>query len=134
MQLTPETLDLNKDLEETEYSNKTYKLDFNRNRITTQIADLEALEQTIYCILNTERYENLIYSWNHGSELKALIGKDKDFIVGDLKRRVAEALLVDDRINSIDNFEYKVDKDLLIVNFNVSSIYGEIPITLEVIT
>ena len=132
MQLTPETLELNKILEEVENSNRTYKLDFTKNRITSEIDNIEALKQTIYCILNTERYENLIYSWNYGSELKALVGKDKDFVIGDLKRRITEALLVDDRINAIDNFEYKVDKNTLIVNFRVFSIYGEISITQEV--
>lgn len=132
MQLTPETLDLNSDLEETEYSDKTYKLDFTKNRITSEIKDIEALKQTIYCILNTERYENLIYSWGYGSELKALIGKDKDFVIGDLKRRIIDALLVDDRINSIDDFKYTVEKNMLTVDFNVVSIYGEILITQEV--
>lgn len=132
MQLTPQTLELNAELEPYENSSKTYKIDFIRNRITSRIEEWEALKQTIYCILNTERYEDIIYSWNYGSEFKELIGKDKDFIIGDLKRRVEDALSVDDRINSIDNFEISENKNSLNVKFIVTSIYGEIPVNQEV--
>lgn len=96
MQLTPEVIELDTELEEYENTDKTYKIDFSKKRITNTIDGIEALKQTIYCILNTERYENIIYSWNYGSEFNSLIGKDKDFILGDLKRRIVDALSVDE--------------------------------------
>lgn len=132
MQITPEVEELDL-IEEQEYSNKTYKIDFEKNTIVGEIDDIEAIQQTIYCILNTERYENIIYSWNYGSELKSLIGKDKDFILGDLKRRIVDALSVDDRIQSVDNMEIVVNKDTMIVKFIVKTIYGNITIEQEVV-
>lgn len=132
MQLTPEILELNTELEEYEDSDKTYKIDFDKNRITKIIDEIEAVKQTIYCILNTERYENIIYSWNYGAELKNLIGKDKDFILGDLKRRISDALSIDSRIDSVDNFEFLFNDVSISVKFTVNTIYGELNIEKEV--
>lgn len=131
MQIIPETEELEL-LEEEEQSNRTYKIDFEKNRITEIIDDIEAIKQTIYCILNTERYENIIYSWNYGSELKNLIGKDKEFILGDLKRRIIDALSIDNRIQSVENMEVVVEKNAMIVDFIVKTIYGNIAIEQEV--
>lgn len=132
MPLTPELVELDTDLEEYEEANKTYNLDFSKNRITNSIDGIDALKQTIYCILNTERYENLIYSWNYGSEFKALIGKDKDFIIGDLKRRIEDALSIEDRITGVNELNISTDKEKMTVNFIVETIYGEITVEQEV--
>ena len=127
MTITPDT-DLQVNIIEEEYQDNTYKIDFINNKITDKIDGIEAVEQTIYCILNTERYEHIIYTWNYGSELRELIGKDRDFVIGDIKRRITEALLQDERIVSIDNFEYKQEKDSINLKFTVITKYGSIPI------
>ncbi|MEN7878670.1 DUF2634 domain-containing protein, partial [Clostridioides difficile] len=59
--------------------------------------DVEALKQTIFLILNTERYQHLIYSWNYGVELNDLIGEPISFVIPELERRIKEALIQDDR-------------------------------------
>jgi len=125
MTITPDT-DLQVNIIEEEYQDNTYKIDFINNKITDKIDGIEAVEQTIYCILNTERYEHIIYTWNYGSELRELIGKDRDFVIGDIKRRITEALLQDERIVSIDNFEYKQEKDSINLKFTVITKYGSI--------
>ena len=127
MTITPDT-DLQVNIIEEENQDNTYKIDFINNKITDKIDGIEAVEQTIYCILNTERYEHIIYTWNYGSELRELIGKDRDFVIGDIKRRITEALLQDERIVSIDNFEYKQEKDSINLKFTVITKYGSIPI------
>lgn len=132
MQLTPEVIELDTELEEYENADKTYKIDFSKKRITNTIDGIEALKQTIYCILNTERYENIIYSWNYGSEFNDLIGKDKDFILGDLKRRIIDALSVDERIDDVNDFKFSTNKESMTVNFIVKTVYGEITIEQEV--
>lgn len=68
------------------------------------------MKQTIYCILNTERFEHLIYSWNYGIELKHLIGENTTFAIPELERVIQEALLQDDRISEVNNFDFKVEK------------------------
>lgn len=109
---------------------KTYKI--KDNRIVGFCDGIEALKQAIYLILNTERYEYLIYSDDYGSELKSLIGKDRDIAESEHKRRIKEALIQDDRINNVDNFIFKYDGDGVLIEFTVFSIYGEFSMNKEV--
>ncbi|KGN00307.1 DUF2634 domain-containing protein [Clostridium botulinum] len=109
---------------------KTYKI--KDNRIVGFCDEIEALKQGIYLILNTERYEHLIYSDDYGSELKSLIGKDRDIAESEYKRRIKEALSQDDRINNVDNFIFKYDCDNVLIEFIVFSIYGKFSMDKEV--
>ena len=56
----------------------------NTKRIQGTVDDLDAVIQTIYKILNTERYEYEIYSWDFGIELVDLYGKDITYVVPEL--------------------------------------------------
>ena len=96
------------------------------------IDDLKAMEQAVFCILNTERYEHLIYSWDYGSELQDIIGMDKDIVISEIERRVTEALMEDSRILSVDDFEFEIKKKEVFCTFSVSTIYGELEIEQEV--
>lgn len=102
---------------------KTYKIKFGK--IVGFCDGIEALKQSINLILGIERYEYLIYSWNYGSEINGLIGKDKDIAESEFKRRVRESLMQDDRIKNIDNFRFEYEKDSVLATFTVFSIYGE---------
>lgn len=127
MQITPETYDFNAEFQTEQFTNKTYKINFEEKRIIGEIDDLEAVKQAVYKILHTERFNSLLYSWDYGVEFENLIGKDYDFILGDLQRRIEEALLQDDRIERIENV--KVDKkqnDSIDVSFIVVSKYGNV--------
>ncbi|MDB3313368.1 DUF2634 domain-containing protein, partial [Clostridioides difficile] len=86
---------------------KTFKLNIEKNRVDGICDDVEALKQTIFLILNTERYEHLIYSRNYGVELNDLIGEPISYVIPELERRITEALIQDDRIENIDNFEFQ---------------------------
>lgn len=101
---------------------KTYKIE--DNKIVGFCDDVEAIKQTIYCILNTERFDYLIYSWNYGVELKNLIGKQKDYIMSELKRLIKEALIQDDRIEDVTNFEFTSLNNSLSVKFVVQTTNG----------
>lgn len=133
MQLTPNTYDFNAEFQTEEFANKTYKIDFQENRIIGKIDNLEAVGQAVYKILHTERFNYLIYSWDYGVELESLIGKDYEFILGDLQRRIEEALLQDDRIEGIEYLKIqKKEKESIIVSFLVISKYGNIPTEVSV--
>ena len=93
----------------------------------------EALEQTIYFILSTERYKYLIYSKSYGSELENIPNIDKDILESEIKRRINEALIQDDRIENTDKYIFNYGKDSVLVKFTVFSIYGDIEIEKEVI-
>ncbi len=133
MQLTPNNNDFNAEFQIEEFANKTYKVNFEENYIAGEINDLDAIKQAVYKILYTERFNYLIYSWDYGVEFENLIGKDYEFIVGDLQRRIEEALLQDDRIKKIENLNIKKDKkDSISVSFIVVSKYGNVEMEVEV--
>ena len=94
--------------------------------ITGTIDEIKAVEQAVYLILNTERYQWLIHSWDYGVELHDLIGKDVEFCIPEIERRIREALLQDDRITAVENFEFTVNKKQVLATFKVVSIFGEI--------
>ncbi|MBU5485253.1 DUF2634 domain-containing protein [Clostridium sp. MSJ-11] len=119
------TIENDLEIEKVIESSKTYKIDFEKGKIIGYCNEVEALRQAVQLILNTERYEHLIYSWDYGSELRDLIGKDKDITESEIKRRIREALMQDDRVNNVDNFIFNYDKDGVTVDFTVFSIYGE---------
>lgn len=118
--------ELNEDFEIKEYASKTYYLDIEKNKITGMCEDITALKQAIYMILNTERFEHLIYSWNYGVELKELIGENETYVIPELERVIKEALMQDDRITDVNNFVFKSEKNSIIVTFNVITELGEI--------
>lgn len=102
----------------------TYKL--NGNRVSGYVDELDAYKQAVYKILNTERYEHVIYSWNYGVELKDLFGQHIAYVVPELERRIREALMQDDRTVSVTDFQFDTSKfGEVAVKFKATSIYGE---------
>ena len=105
---------------------KTYKFNIENNVINGFCDNLESMKQVVYKILNTERYKYIMYSWNYGIELLDLFGEPINYAVSELKRRITEALIQDDRIQSVDNFEYKTDRRTVYMTFTVHTIFGDI--------
>lgn len=118
--------------ESISYGSTTYGINWVTKTIPGYISDLEALKQSILCILETERYEYLIYSYDYGRELNDLIGEDTLLITADLHRRVEEALLQDDRIISVEALGIEVKGESIYYTGLVHSIYGELEINKEV--
>lgn len=111
-------------------TSKTYRI--IKDNLSGYVDELESLKQAIYKVLNTEKYEYPIYSFNYGIELENLVGKDSDYVKIELKRRIEECLLEDERIKEVNDFQFTQDADYLYCSFNVLSIYGKISITKEV--
>lgn len=104
-----------------------YKMNIDDEIIINKCDEIEAMKQVIYKILNTERYQYLIYSWNYGIELNDLFGEPVSYVVPELERRITEALLQDDRIESVTDFEFDTSKrGTVICTFTVNTIFGEI--------
>lgn len=118
-----DNLEIVKEIETT----RTYKL--TESDLSGYVNELEALEQAIYKMLSTEKYKYPIYSFNYGIELESLLGKDPDYVKIELKRRIEECLLEDERIEGVADFEFTQAEDCLYCSFFVLSIYGEISIT-----
>jgi hypothetical protein len=106
---------------------KQHRMDLDRNLIRGTCDGLEAVKQSIYKILNTERYAYLIYSWNYGIELIDLYGNPPMYVCPELERRVKEALFQDDRITGVDNFEFDISKKGVVsVKFTVHTLFGDL--------
>lgn len=120
-------------LEYTSQPSKTYYLQLNKGRISGKIDGLDAVKQSTYKILQTERFKHLIYTFNYGIELDGLIGAAPGFIRSELKRRISEALLQDDRIEKIENFKITVNGDSATAEFTVVSQFGSFEVTEEVL-
>ncbi|WP_077611985.1 DUF2634 domain-containing protein [Clostridium sp. Marseille-P2415] len=123
---------LEKDFKMVQMPSKTFRLDTENKRIIGTADGLEALKQTVFCILNTERFDWLIYSWNYGVELKGLFGKPVSMVKAKIKKRIKEALQQDDRIQSVDNFSFNSNGRILHVKFMVHTTLGEIEAEKEV--
>lgn len=105
---------------------KDYNINFKFGYIQDKIDGLNALKQAIYMILNTQRGAYSIYSLDYGTDLDQYIGADYDFIVSDLPIEINKSLTYDNRILGTSNFqfEHKEHESIVIVKFNVSTIYG----------
>ena len=110
----------------------TYRMHVSSETIAGTADDLLAIEQAIYKILNTERYEYMIYSWNYGIELADLFGMPIPYVYSEVKRRITEALLADDRIDEVKNFVLSHKGGDVSAKFDVVTKLGTITTTKEV--
>lgn len=115
--MIPTISELTAELYEAEYYDRTHKVNIPQDVVQGYTDDVEALQQAIYFMLGTERYHFPIYSWNYGVELQDLFGKPVSFVKPEVKRRVYEALVQDDRITNVTDFEFEQDKNNLHVTF-----------------
>ncbi|WIM41353.1 DUF2634 domain-containing protein [Paenibacillus sp. PK4536] len=111
----------------------TYQVDWERGVITGMIDGLDSIRQAVLKILNTERYQYLIYSEDYGTEWQQILGQDHLFVRAEIQRMITEALLQDDRIEQIVDFQtYWTSGEDIRVSFTVQTRYGSFQINKEV--
>lgn len=121
--LPTNNIDLDK-IEIVQYPSLSYKLDLEKNRVKKYVDDISSIKQSIYKILNTERYLYLAYDWQYGIQLDDLIGQPKSIVKALLPDRIKEALIYDDRIKDVIDFTFKdISKTELEVTF-ITKIYN----------
>lgn len=115
-------------LEEVSFGERpslTYHMDRESERIMADCDRLEAMKQAVYKILNTQRYDCPIYSWNYGVELKDLTGMPAGYCMLEIERRVTEALMQDDRVKRVCDFEFELpEKKVVHASFTVETTQG----------
>lgn len=124
--------DITNDFEFGELPTKTFKLSDGYSSINGFTDGVEAVKQSVLLLLSTERYEHVIYSWNYGAEFANLIGQSKDIAMSEIKSRITEALTQDDRITSVDDWQFENAKNALKAKFTVYSIFGRFSAEKEV--
>lgn len=115
------------DFEVGEQPTYTYLMDVEKHHIQGNTDQLKAMEQAIYKVVFTERDEYEIYTSNYGVNLKDLFGLPKTFVIPEIKRRITEALLWDNRITVVDRWEFSIpQRGTVVANFRVVTIFGDV--------
>lgn len=118
---------LDQDFDIEEQPTKTYKMDLEGDSVRGFCDGLEAMKQAVFRILNTERYQYIIYSWNYGIETLDLYGEPITWVCPELERRITEALSVDSRITNVTDFEHDTSvKGVVSTTFIVHTIFGDL--------
>lgn len=107
---------------------REYEIDPETKRFTGRILEgTEAILTWIIFTLKSKRYEHEIYSWEYGEEFSEMIGNsyEPDLLQSEAKRMVEEALLVNEHITAINNFEAEQIKDKLHISFSVETDQGD---------
>lgn len=133
MALTPEiAFDDLEDASEAIETSQTYRIDFEKNRITNElISGLEAIRQFVYIALHTERYSYSVFSHDIGNELQEVLSDNETtdaYKKMEIPRLIEEALLYDDRISAVTDFEIEKIDDSFHVSFTVETDEGMLEI------
>lgn len=110
----------------------TWSINQDTGRIEGICDGLDAVKQAVDIILHVQRFQWQIYQPYSGTMLDDLIGEDAGYVAAEVQRRVTEALLMDDRINSVTDYTYSFQEDTLSVEFRVNTVYGVIQTSMEV--
>ncbi|MDG0768180.1 DUF2634 domain-containing protein [Bacillus halotolerans] len=113
-------------------TSQTYKIDFENGRITNEIiTGLEAIKQFVYLSLHTERYAYSVFSHDIGNELQDVLADNETtdaYKKMEIPRLIEEALIYDDRVSSVSDFEIEKQGDSFCVSFTVETDEGKLEI------
>lgn len=123
--MIPQGSSLTNDPETVQQPSKTYRIDPVTKRIVGMTDGLESIKQTVFQILQTQRFEHLIFSGNYGTETNDLQGKSESFIRAELGRRIRSALIQDDRISDVQDMVITVLGDKALAVFTVVTQFGK---------
>lgn len=124
---------LDEDFKIEEQPTKVHKMDLKDASIRGFTDRQEAMKQAVFRILNTERYQFIIYPWYYGIETLDLYGEPVTWVCPELERRITEALMIDDRISGVTDFEHDLSvKGIINTSFTVHTIYGDLKAEREV--
>lgn len=132
MALSPE-----EEIEETEEDEEvetstTYRIDFVNGRLTNEaITGIESIRQFIYMTLRTERYAHPIYSHDIGTEIQELLTDTEatdEYKEMEIPRLLEEALVVDERIDHIEEIEVTKQNDAFQVKLTIVTDEGTLEI------
>ena len=103
---------------------RTFRLSPETGRVGGLTDGLAAMALAVYILLGVERYQYVIHSPDFGTELSDLFGRPVSFVLPELRRRITESLLQDDRITGVDNFSFDVQRGRVHATFTVHTAFG----------
>ncbi len=134
MALSPEEEieDMDEDEEDVVEPSTTYRIDFESGRLTNEkISGLDAIRQFVYMALRTERYSHAVYSHDVGCEVQEAVSDEEstdEYKEMEIPRLIEEALLVDERIESVQDIEITKEGAAFKVVFDVVTDEGTLEI------
>ena len=130
--LSPEEVIEETEEDEEVETSTTYRIDFETGRLTGEtISGIEAIQQFIYMTLRTERYAHPIYSHDIGTEIQELLTDTEatdEYKEMEIPRLLEEALLVDERIDHIEELEVTKQNDSFHVKLAIVTDEGTLEI------
>jgi hypothetical protein len=115
---------LNEPLEDRPMPSLTWQFDFDKKRIVGKVDGLDAVKQAVFKVFQTDRFWYDIYGFDYGHEITLLLGSSPVFAQSEAERMIREALLPDDRIDTVENVEVEINGDQLTVRFTAVTVYG----------
>ena len=112
------------DFEVAEELTLTYRLNFDRQRISGTVDKTEAVAQAVKKLLLTEKYVYAIFGWDYGIQTADLYGTPISYAESELKRRIVQELMQDNRITDVYDFVFNSSGSKISVTFTVSTVFG----------
>ena len=100
-------------LEKRTMPSLTWRINEEKAEVRGETDELDAMRQAVY-------------DWNYGVELEDLYGKNVSYVIPELKRRIEDALLADDRVTAVTDFSFREEKGSVTAAFTVYTIFGEV--------
>ena len=96
------------------------------------VEENEAVKVWAYLALMTNNKQYPIYSWDYGSEVKELIGKNytKALVEAEAKRLIEECLLINPYILSVDVTSTSFKDSTLTCDIKITTIYGDMEVNI----
>jgi hypothetical protein len=106
---------------------KTFYLDFTSGEIPGSADGETAMRQAIHKAIATNLLQPKIYDGSYGSELESLIGSNHStaYLQSEIPRMLRDALVYDDRIDSVTDVQISVSGDVVYIEFMVTLSSGE---------
>lgn len=110
----------------------TWIADPATNRLRGRGDNWEAVRQAVEVIVNVERFKWQIYTPNFGTDYDGLLGTEPGYAASELRRRLEDAFLPDNRILGIEEYSYTFKDVSLTVSFTARTVFGSVPGSMEV--
>lgn len=110
---------------------REYGIDFTMGQLTGKIVEgLEAIKVWVWLCMHTERFRHVIYSADYGTSLEQYFGHvlSDEYINTDCESEITDALLMNDCIESIEDFEVIRNSDSLDIKFRVVTKFGSLEV------
>ena len=110
---------------------REYGINFTTGQLTGKIVEgLEAIKVWVWLCMHTERFRHAIYSSDYGTSLEQYFGHvlSDEYINTDCESEITDALLMNEYIDGIEDFEVVRNYDSLDIKFRVVTKFGSLEV------